>query len=655
VRKYITFALVGLIVATLAFAQGPEPAPTTAKDIGAQPKPENPAAAPQLTAEDVGAFLDGIVPQQLERENIAGATLVVVKDGKVLFTRGYGYSDVEKRAPVLPESTLFRPGSISKLFTWTAVMQLQEQGKLDLDKDVNEYLDFKIPDAFGQPITLKNILTHTPGFEEQIKDLFVADTNAPNLGDYVKTHIPTRIYPPGKVPAYSNYATALAGYIVERVSGKPFTEYIDENIFRPLGMNRSTFVQPLPANFADGMSKGYRLATDEALPFEMVTAFPAGSLSSTASDMSKFMLAHLQNGELNGQRILKPETAKLMHTRLFALDDAAHGMAHGFYEENQNGLRIVGHGGDTIAFHSDLHLLLDKGVGFFVSYNSSGKGEVSNRTVLWDAFLDRYYPYTVTSESVPNAKEEAEKASGSYILSRRAEKSFLRVASVLGEAAVGINADNTISVGMLTGANGAPKKWKAVGPGKFQDVEGEDLLIFKPDESGDMQMIISRYPFMVGQRVGLFENSKVLLPVLGLSLGIMLLTLLLAPIAWLVRRHYGKKLELAPKSNWLRRGVWIVFAIDLVFVASLIGLTMYGLSHIEVFSDSGTKWFQLIQVVGIIGAIGTLVVLYNAVHAWMNKERRIWGKLQATVFALACLGFLWFAFVGNLLRITSSY
>jgi hypothetical protein len=534
-------------------------------------------------------------------------------------------------------------------------MQLQEQGKLDLDKDVNEYLDFKLPDAFGQPITLKHILTHTPGFEEQIKDLFVADTNAPNLGDYVKTHIPTRIYPPGKVPAYSNYATALAGYIVERVSGKPFTEYIDENIFRPLGMNRSTFVQPLPANLADGMSNGYRLATDSALPFEMVTAFPAGSLSSTASDMSKFMLAHLQNGELNGQRILKPETAKLMHTRLFALDDAAHGMAHGFYEENQNGLRIVGHGGDTIAFHSDLHLLLDKGVGFFVSYNSSGKGEVSNRTVLWDAFLDRYYPYTVTSESVPNAKEEAEKASGSYILSRRAEKSFLRVASVLGEAAVGINADNTISVGMLTGANGAPKKWKAVGPGKFQDVEGEDLLIFKPDESGDMQMIISRYPFMVGQRVGLFENSKVLLPVLGLSLGIMLLTLLLAPIAWLVRRHYGKKLELAPKSNWLRRGVWIVFAIDLVFVAGLIGLTMYGLSHIEVFSDSGTKWFQLIQVVGIIGAIGTLVVLYNAVQAWMNKERRIWGKLQATVFALACLGFLWFAFVGNLLRITSSY
>ncbi len=637
------------------FGQGPVPPAAVRQEGEVKPAPEQAPLTRELTAADAEAFLDGIVPLQIERDNIAGATIAIVKDGRLLFAKGYGYADAANKRPVSAEETLFRPGSISKLFTWTAIMQLQEQGKIDLDRDVNDYLDFKLPDAFGQPITLKHILTHTPGFEEQIKDLFVVDSDPPNLGEYVKTHIPARIYPPGKVPAYSNYATALAGYIVERVSGRPFNDYIDENIFKPLGMNRSTFVQPLPANLAGGMSNGYRLATEDPVPFEMVTAFPAGSLSSTASDMSKFMLAHLQGGELNGQRILKPETAQLMHTRLFALDDAAQGMAHGFYEENQNGLRIIGHGGDTIAFHSDLHLLLDEGVGFYLSYNSAGKGEVSNRTVLWDAFLDRYYPYNVAGEAVPNAQEETQKAAGSYILSRRAEKSFLRVASVLSEAVVGINADNTISVGLLTGANGAPIKWKAVGPGKFRDVDGEDLLIFKPDDTGNMQMIISKYPFMVGQKVGLFENSSILLPVLGLSLGIMLLTLILAPIAWIVRRRYGQKLELAPTGKRLRHAVWVVFAIDLIFVASLIGLTMYGLSHIEVFSDSGTKWFQLIQVLGIVGAIGTLVVLYNAVHAWMTRERGIWGKLQATVLALACLGFLWFAFVGNLLRITSNY
>src|SRR5689334_2604491 len=175
--------------------------------------PSPPANAHEMTAVDVEAFLDGIVPLQLGLSNIAGATVSVVKDGKLLFAKGYGYADVQKKKAVSPQDTLFRPGSISKLFTWTAVMQLFEQGKLDLDRDVNEYLDFKIPDAFGKPITLKNIMTHTPGFEEQIKDLFTITPGNPNRGDYLKAHIPARIYPPGTVPAYSNYATALAGYI----------------------------------------------------------------------------------------------------------------------------------------------------------------------------------------------------------------------------------------------------------------------------------------------------------------------------------------------------------------------------------------------------------------------------------------------------------
>src|SRR5688572_24051006 len=216
-----------------------------------------------MTAADVETFLDGMVPLQLALSDIAGATVSVVKDGKLLFAKGYGFADVQKKQKVSPQDTLFRPGSISKLFTWTAVMQLFEQGKLDLDRDVNEYLDYKIPDAFGKPITLKHILTHTPGFEEQIKDLFLTDSTKPNLGQYLKTHIPGRIYPPGTVPAYSNYATAVAGYIVERVSGRPFDEYVAENILKPLNMTRSTFTQPLPADLAPLMSNGYRLRSEE--------------------------------------------------------------------------------------------------------------------------------------------------------------------------------------------------------------------------------------------------------------------------------------------------------------------------------------------------------------------------------------------------------
>ena len=619
------------------------------------PADTTPSSVHDLTAPDVEAFLDGLVPQQLDREDIAGATVSVVKDGKLLYARGYGYADVANKKPVSAEETLFRPGSVSKLFTWTAVMQLYEQGKLDLDRDVNEYLDFKIPDAFGKPITLKNIMTHTPGFEEAVKDLFTVGSATPDLGGYLKTHIPKRIYPPGTVPAYSNYATALAGYIVERVSGRPFNDYIAENIFQPLGMTRSTFAQPLPPELSLGMSNGYRRGSDaETVPFEVVVPFPAGSLSSTASDMAKFMLAHLQGGELGGVRILRPETVELMHSRLFGLDPAANAMAYGFYEETRNGHRIVGHAGDTIAFHSDLHLIPDAGVGFLVSYNSGGKGEISPRAILWEAFLDRYFPFTPGPEpTLDSAKENAQKVSGNYMVSRRSESSFLKVASILGEATVSAGDDGTIEVTALTEPNGKPKRWREVAPMTFRDVNGQDTLIFRPDADGIMQMILP-YPFMVFKRVGLWQNSKLLLPVLGVSLIIMLLTLILAPIAWMVRRHYGNKLQLRSLEWWLRLGTWIVFALNIVFVAAFIGLVTYAMENIEFLSDQGNKWFFLVQAIGILGAIGTLVVLYNAIDSWISK-RSIWNKVRSAIFVLACLGFLWFAIAGNLFIFSSNY
>ena len=614
-----------------------------------------PAGVHELTAQDLEAFLDGIVPLQLQREDLAGATVVVVKDGKVLFARGYGYADVKQKRPVSAEETLFRPGSISKLFTWTAVMQLFERGMLDLDRDVNDYIDFKIPDAFGKPITLKNLMTHTPGFEEQIKDLFSADGAPPPLGQYLKAHLPRRIFPPGTVPAYSNYGTSLAGYIVERVSARPFSEYIDENIFKPLGMTRSTFVQPLPAPLSPQMSNGYKLGSDDPKEFEVVNVPPAGSLSTTASDLSRFIIAHLRGGQFGQVRILKPETAQLMHSRLFALDDAANAMCYGFYEESRNGHRIIGHGGDTQYFHSDLHLVLDAGVGFFISYNSAGGGGISPRTVLWEVFLDRYFPSPKPLDpTLANAAQDANTVSGKYMLSRRSESSFLKTASLVGQLTVSPVENGAIQVAELPAVNGRPKRWREVAPMTFLEENGWDKLIFKPDANGRMQMILP-YPFFIGQRVGFVENGKFLTPVIVISLLIMLLALLFWPISWFVRRHYGHKLELTRKEWWLRLLVRIVFILILVFAISIVGLVTYGLEHLWVFSDQGNKYFRLIQIIGILGAAGTLVVLFNAIQSWTSKNKRIWGKLQATIFVLACFGFLWFALAGNLLRFSSNY
>jgi CubicO group peptidase (beta-lactamase class C family) len=653
------FALFACAVAlsSLVVAQVPSPPAFTKKETTAPSSTQAPQNGHEMTAVDVEAFLDGLVPLQIARADIAGATIAVVKDGKVLFAKGYGYGDVQKKQPVSPQETLFRPGSISKLFTWTAIMQLFEQGKLDLDRDVNEYLDFKIPDAFGKPITLKNIMTHTPGFEEQIKDLFTQVPGSPNLGDYLKTHIPARIYPPGTVPAYSNYATALAGYIVQRVSGRPFEDYVDENILKPLNMTHSTFRQPLPANLASFMSSGYRRGSDPAEPFEIINPFPAGSLSSSAADMAQFMIAHLQDGQLGGAHILKPETARLMHSRLFALDDAANGMCYGFYEETRNGHRIIGHGGDTIYFHSDLHLVLDQNVGFFVSYNSAGTSTGlgdSPRTNLWEAFLDRYYPYSAHVEPTAGAKEAAQKVSGTYTLSRRSDTSFLKTASLLGNFSVSPAGDGDIEVSLLTGANGKPKRWQAISPTTFVERDGQDKLVFKPDQNGQMQMILP-FPFFIGQPVGALQSGKLLLTVLVISLLVMLLTLILWPVAWFVRRHFGRKLELTSRERLLRLGVRIVFMLDLIFIALLFGLVTYGLTHLDVFSSQSTKWFYLVQFIGVVGALGTIVVLLNALVSWKSKSRTIWGKLGATLMLLACVGVLWFSFAGNLLHFSSTY
>jgi CubicO group peptidase (beta-lactamase class C family) len=640
----------------LVFGQGPaEPnisvKPETAQTIADK---DNVASA-QLTSSDVEAFLDGIVPLQLAREDIAGATIAIVKDGKVLFKKGYGYADVGSKKPVSPEETMFRPGSISKLFTWTAVMQLEEQGKLDLDRDVNEYIDYKIPDAFGKPITVKNLLTHTPGFEEQIKDLITNKVETPDLGNYLKTHIPARIYPPGTVPAYSNYGAALAGYVVERVSGEPFDQYIQNHIFKPLGMTHSTFDQPLPSQFASNMSNGYGVATEKAKPFETVTPAPAGSLSSTATDMAQFMLAHLQNGQLNGTKILNPETAQLMHSRLFGLDAAANAMAYGFYEESRNGHRIIGHGGDTENFHSDLHLVLDAGLGFFISYNSAGRGQVSPRTIIWERFLDRYFPFTPSAASTPESvKQDVEAVSGTYEVSRRSESSFFKTFSLLGEAKVFPGENDTIQVDSLLAPNGKPKSFQEIAPMQFREVDGQDLLVFKPDESGRMQLIIP-YPFMSFQKVGLWSNGKIMLPVVGLCLFIMLLGLILWPVGWFVRRHYDARIDLTGQERMLRFGVRLAFALALIFVGAMLGVLLYATSNLDFFSGSGVTWIEFIQVIGVVAAIATAIVFANAVLAWMSSRYRIWGKLQATIFALASLGFLWFVFAGHLLYITSNF
>ncbi|MCX7973311.1 MAG: beta-lactamase family protein, partial [Candidatus Aminicenantes bacterium] len=302
------------------------------------------------------AFIDGIIAAEIKAGNIAGVTFSFVKDGEILLAKGYGYSDVKNRKPVEADKTLFRPGSVSKLVTWTALMQMVEQGKIDLKADINRYLTkFKFPDSYKEPITVANLMSHTPGFEEVLGAMLARrPQDLISLEEYLARNMPWRVFPPGKITAYSNYGTALAGYLVEVVSGEKFEDYVEKYIFEPLGMMMSTFREPLPENLVPFMSKGYTFRKGDFIEhdFELFNGlYPAGSMSSTAIDMAKFMIAHLQNGQFGDKRILQEETVKLMHSRLYSADPRLNGNAHGFWEKTWNGVRMIEHGGDTIYFH----------------------------------------------------------------------------------------------------------------------------------------------------------------------------------------------------------------------------------------------------------------------------------------------------------------
>jgi CubicO group peptidase (beta-lactamase class C family) len=643
----------------VVMAQGPAH-PPVAPPKAAAPAVQQPASTPatpqahELTAGDVEAFLDGLIPTELKADDIAGAVVAVVKDGQPLFAKGYGYADVAKKMPVTTDGTLFRPGSISKLFTWTSVMQQVEAGKLDLDRDVSDYLDFKIPAAYPKPITLRNLMTHTPGFEESFKNLILDTNHIEPLEPYLAAHVPGRIYPPGTIPAYSNYGAALAGYIVQRVSGEPFAEYVDAHIFKPLGMTHSTFVQPLPANLKPLMSGGYVTASDPPHPFEVILDAPAGALSTTADDISHFMIAHLENGQYNGVAILRPETVELMHSRQFGLAPALNHMCLGFYESSLNGHRIIGHGGDTIYFHSELGLILDSHVGLYVSYNSAGKGNLSDRSALFEKFMDRYFPAPKPEEpALASAKRDVSQLAGLYRSSRRSETTVISMESAFGQVKVNANSDGTITVSGL-GSGSEFKNMREVAPLVFRSQKDETRVAFVRDASGE-PILCFDFPAIVFQRASWYKSSYLNTGLFFGSLAIFALAVVLWPITALLRWHFGRPIELTPRERKARTLARIVCLIDAAFVLAWIAFGSYAGQNLSLLSDSFDPWMRLIQLAGLIGVIGMFPVVYNALRSWGNRERWLWSKIGETAIALACVGLTLFIFNWHALALSLNY
>ena len=608
-----------------------------------------------LTADDLAAFMDGVVPLQLHREDIAGAVVIVVKDGNVLFQKGYGYADVDKKTPVTPDGTLFRPGSVSKLFTWTAVMQMVEQGKIDLDRDINDYLDFKIPATYSKPITMRNLMTHTPGYEEAIKDLIVTKGSQPiSIGDYLRTHMPERIFAPDTTPAYSNYGATLAGYIVERVSGMPFDDYVNKNVFGPLGMTHSTFRQPLTPALLSMMSSAYHLGSGKAEPYEIIVAEPAGSSATSAADIAHFMFAHLQNGEWNGAHILKPETVAMMHSRQFGVNPSLPGMALGFYEETRNGHRIIGHGGDTQFFHSDLHLIQDANIGFFVSYNSAGRGEANSRGALFNAFLNRYLPYSIPASTKPaSATDDAKLVAGEYQTSRRPATNVLSFISFLENMKVTPGEDGTVIVDGLKSDNQVPKTWEEIAPLVYREKNGQDLLGFTKDGDGHYVLAMD-YPFMVWTKIGILDSKGFNYFLIILVSVVCLVTLIFWPFSALIRKHYQRSLTLSPGQLRLRTAIRLVCAVDLIFVICWMAILISS-GGSPLFDASFDTTLRIVQLIGWIGSLGTLVVLYAVLKNWRAPGEWWLSHCGNALIVVSALSFSWFLLHWHLLHFSLNY
>lgn len=655
-----------LLAASLTIAQSPEPLSNAIRPQSAAavaPSASGALLGRSLSQDDVNTWLDGYLPFALRSGDIAGAVVVVVKDGQVLTARGYGYSDVAKRTPVDPYKTLFRPGSVSKLVTWTAVMQQVEAGKIDLDRDVNTYLDFKIPPFDGKPITMRQIMTHTTGFEEAAKNDFVGSSSQlVPLGAFIKSWTPERIRAPGTTPAYSNWATTLAAYIVERTSGMPFDNFVEQRIFLPLDMQHSSFRQPLPAAIAANAATGYSRASEPARPFEWIQVGPAGSLSASGVDMAKFMIAHLEQG----RGIMKPETAAMMHNSpLDKVDPMSiipplNRMQLGFFETNVNGREVIAHLGDTENFHTSLHLMTNEGVGFYVSFNSAGHGGFAHplRVNLFQDFADRYFPSSRVDGRVDprTAASHAQAMTGLWEGSRHAESSWISALYLAGQTKVSTDKDGRLVIPALQTPGGAVKTWVEIAPYVWREEGGHERLAAKLVGGTPVRWSVDgESPFIVFDRVPAGRSTAWLLPLIYASLAILALTFLYWPVSWYIRRRVKIAPSVPGRAFTLYRATRIVAGLDLAVILGWIGFVSAVSSSATLLTSVSDPWLWLLQGLGLIifpAAVG--ISAWNAWTTW-HDGRRWTRKLWSVLIVVVTLTLLYVAVAFKLIAMTVHY
>lgn len=614
------------------------------------------ASAENIQDTSMEAFFDNTMTSKMDKYHIPNATVSVVKAGKIVYKKGFGLADIDNNIPVDADTTLFRIGSTSKLITWTAVMQLVEAGKLDLNTDINTYLDFEIPPRLektlkkteAKPITMTHLMTHTPGFEDHPGMLFrlSADELLP-LNEYIKNYLPARIFPAGEVAAYSNYGTALAGYIVERVSGMPFSEYVEKNIFTPLNMNKSIYRQPPPLDSPARIAKPYRFINGSYTEgsFEYILPEPAGSMSSTASDMANFMIAHLSGGAYSGGRILGEETLKEMHKQHFTYDPALGGMALGFMEGVFNDKDVLFHSGSTMLYNTGLYLAPEVNTGIFIS--CSGGNHLLHSEVFQE-YMDFYYPIKAQIMGLPGegSKERAKKFTGEYQMNRRSVTTDEKINSILGGGIINVDV-NEDGYLLVTNA-GETNKFIEIEPGVYQNLrEGRTQdyfgpfhkIIFKTDPSGrimlttDGPMTYSKAPFY--STMSFTAAAAIIIILIIIS---SLIYWIIIKISGLFKREKSKSCGLSAIASWV--GICTSITILILFA----GLFSSGVDPLYQLPKEA---YMPVEGKSLLDLMPTLMWLFSCLLAPLTViawRKGFWGRITRahySIFTLAVLGLMW--------------
>jgi len=516
--------------------------------------------AHSLDSETVSEFSDEFFKKNMEKYDVPGAVITIVKGNKVLFSKGYGYSDVDNSIPVTTDGTLFRIGSVSKLFTAMAIIQLANEGKIDLEEDVEEYLPkLNINNPYDTKITMSMILTHIAGIDsEMIGELSMEDPGENSVSEFMESRTIDIVREPGKIIEYSNQGMAVAGYAVEQISGQSCKEYIKNHIFKLIGMNQSKY------ELEDKkISKGYIKENGNVVEKGLEGYFkiyPIGGIVSTAADMAKFMIAELKGTDSS--------VVKMMHERQTGLNDYVPGMCYGYHEKYRNDVRVVQHSGYTPdGFLTELSLMLDEEVGIFISINQGSNNSVPQDYI--DNFIYTFYPISVEMPvSIPVEEGSAKSVEGTYRYGDYGRNTLYKgdIAFNPGvEIKVDANKNATITVHEENMYTNEKTSWIGieVAPLIYQREDAKEYITFKKGNNKDVYYMAKTSDSSLGtyERIKWYEISTtqliifILLSLIGLIEGVF----------WLIRVIKKKAKQLT-------------FAEHLIGIVSLLNPGFYVIS-----------------------------------------------------------------------------